>query len=83
MVLIKGKERRAELATSIRRANDNSALAIKELLGLLIASAKDNLVHSSGDDTLRLQGEAQALQRLYESITREPPAIGRKEGINS
>jgi hypothetical protein len=72
------KSRQQALAAEIRRSNDGNALAIKQLLGLLVDDAKDNLVSSVGETTLRLQGEAQALTRLLAMLTVEPPSIARK-----
>jgi hypothetical protein len=72
------KERVQQLASDVRRANSEAALAIKELLVLLISEAKDNLVHSpAGTDTVRTQGEAQAFIRLHSMVTKEPPSIKR------
>lgn len=67
------------LASEIRgRATDPTAHAVKELLGLLLDDAKDNLVSSGGNQTLLLQGEAQALQRLIAQLTKEPANIKRQ-----
>ena len=43
------------------------------MLTLLIEDAKDSLIEASGDDTLRLQGEAKALLRLHRAITTSSP----------
>lgn len=72
------KARQQQLATEVRQGRDRSATAIKELLGLLIEDAKNNLVTSSGDATLRLQGEAQAIMKLHTMLTKEPASIARK-----
>jgi hypothetical protein len=67
------KARAAKLAADLYRSQLPEAQAIKELIGLLIDEAKDSLVDASGDDTLRLQGEAKALLRMQRSITTAPP----------
>lgn len=73
------KEKVQQLASSIRqRRTDPTTTAIKELLSLLVEDVKDNLVSSTGEQTLRLQGEAQALTRLLGLLTKEPPSIKRQ-----
>jgi hypothetical protein len=70
------KARVQQLASDIRRAGDGSSHAIKELLALQIEQAKDSLIASGeGAETLRLQGEAQALTRLHELLTVTPVSI--------
>jgi predicted secreted hydrolase len=73
------KARRVELASNIRRSQLPDAAMIKELLGLFIDDVKDSLVSSMGDETIRLQGEAQAFTRLLTMLTREPPTIAKGE----
>lgn len=74
----KTKEQVDQLASDIRRSQNEASNAIKKLLGLLIADVKDNLVNASGGVTLRLQGEAQALTRLQRILTTEPVSIKPK-----
>lgn len=69
------KQRQSELSRNVRQSTLPDAAAIKELLGLLVEEAKDSLVTSSGAETIRLQGEAQAFARLLSMLTREPPKI--------
>jgi hypothetical protein len=82
MAKVDRKVRRSELASNIRRSTLPDAASIKELLGLLVDDAKDSLVDSKGDETIRLQGEAQAFTRLLTMVTREPPSIVPKQGDN-
>lgn len=74
------KERLQELAKTVRQSNNESSIAIKALLPLLIEMAKDSLVEAEGIELTRLQGEVQALKRLLTSITIEPTPIKRPEG---
>lgn len=71
----KTKERVQLLASDIRRSQSEGSVAIKELLPLLIAQAKDSLVDAEGVELSRLQGEARALGKLLTLVTVEPPAI--------
>lgn len=79
---MKTKERVNLLASDVRRSQSEAASAIKEMLILLLGEVKDNLVSSTGDETLRLQGEAQVLMRLHKMVTVEPPKIQRSERGN-
>jgi hypothetical protein len=72
------KRKLQDLAAEIRRSNDSKSLAIKEVLGLLVEAAKDSLVSSTGPETIRLQGEAQAFTRLLMMVSKEPPSIAPK-----
>jgi hypothetical protein len=74
------KERLQELAKIVRQSGDASSTAIKQLLPLLIDMAKDSLVEAQGIELTRLQGEVQALKRLYTSFTVEPPSITKPQG---
>jgi hypothetical protein len=76
------RARQKELASNIRKSMMPDAGAIKELLGLLVEDAKDSLVDSKELETIRLQGEAQALKKLLSMVTREPPSITPSEGGN-
>jgi hypothetical protein len=67
------KARAAKLANDLYRSSLPDAVGVKELLTLLIEDAKDSLIEASGDDTLRLQGEAKALLRLHRAITTSSP----------
>lgn len=78
--MVSRKARVQELASNVRRrTSDPTADAVKELLGLMVDEVKDNLVNSTGDLTLRLQGEAQVLSRLLGLLTKEPPKITQGE----
>lgn len=75
----KTKERQNQLASNIRRSHNDASDGIKELLSLQIDEVKDSLVNSIGAQTLKLQGEAQALSRLYKLLTVEPISIKSKD----
>jgi hypothetical protein len=79
-VAAKTKARTQQLASDIRRSNSEAAIAIKELLPLLIAQAKDSLVDAEGLELTRLQGKVRGLSELLTMVTREPPSITR-EGV--
>ena len=75
------RKRRIDLlARGLVRSNSQDSLAIRELLGLLIDDTKDGLVTTSGDDTIRAQGVAQALIRLKRLVTEAPMSI-KPEGV--
>ena len=74
------KERLQNLAKTVRQSNSEASIAIKELLPLLIDMAKDSLVEAEGVELTRLQGEVQALKRLYASFTVEPVSIVKPQG---
>jgi hypothetical protein len=74
------KERLRDLAKVVRSSGDASSHAVKELLPLLIEMAKDSLVEAQGIELTRLQGEVQALKRLYASFTVEPVSIAKAQG---
>jgi hypothetical protein len=77
--MVDRKRRVQELGSNIRQRKADPVVGnMKELLALLIDEAKDNLMVSLGDQTLQLQGEAQALSRLLTLLTREPPSIKRE-----
>lgn len=75
MAVNKTKERVNQLASDIRRSQNEASSAIKELLLLMLADMKDSLVSSSGLETVKLQGGAQTLERLHKLLTTEPPSI--------
>lgn len=67
-----------DLTTRLRdaaRLQDPIAGAAVELIRLVFEETKANLVMTTGDDTLRTQGAAQALQRLHKDLTTPPPSI--------
>ena len=72
------KARAVELTQRLRDAakqQDPIAKAAVDLVKHLYDTAKDSLVTSSGDDMLRLQGEARVLKRLHNELTTIPPSI--------
>ena len=72
------KERRQELAKAVRegaRQLEPGARAAIELIGLLLAEAKDRLVAAPADEVMRAQGAAQQLQRLHHELTNTPASI--------
>lgn len=70
------------LAGELQRSNNPESRTVKELLGLLVEDAKDSLVASQGNETIRLQGEAQAFTRLLGMVTKAPISIQRAQGDN-
>lgn len=69
------KARYTAHATMLQQSTSIEADAIRELVDLMYEDAKEGLVRTSGDDMLRLQGEAQCLRRLYDRLTRSSPAV--------
>lgn len=69
----KRKARVTDLSDELLRSNSREADMIKELVRLLIDDAKDSLVTFEGDGMHRQQGEARALIRLYELVTKPSP----------
>jgi hypothetical protein len=63
------------LAKDIATSNSHDAISVKELVGLLLDEAKDNLVATSGDATLRTQGQATAYMRLKRLASELPTKI--------
>lgn len=61
-----------KLARDIQQSPGHDSDTFKQLVDFLFEEAKNKLVSSRGDDTLRHQGEAQAFSRLYALITRPP-----------
>lgn len=76
------KARISELSLEIQRGQGREALAVKELLSLLLEDVKHNLISTTGEQTLLAQGEAQALGRILKSVTVAPPSIIAKTGDN-
>jgi hypothetical protein len=72
------KVRISELAADLQKSNAYEALAIRELVDLLFEEVKHSLVSSEGEATLRLQGEARALGKLYNQLTRPSPVKQEK-----
>lgn len=68
----KHKSQIERLASELQKSQSIEAEKAKQLVDLMFEDAKDKLVSSSGDDTLRLQGEAKAFERLYTLLTRLP-----------
>lgn len=69
------KERMHQLASELQRSHTIEADMTRELVNLLFESAKHNLVNYEGENLLRLQGEARALDRLYKQLTQPAPAL--------
>lgn len=70
MTRMKDKARAESLASDLQKSVAPEAQAAKELLGLLLEEVKHKLISSEGDQTLRLQGEARAFERLHTQLTR-------------
>lgn len=69
----KRKARLERIADELYLATSREADIFKEMLGLLIEEAKDNLVTAQDDALLRHQGEARAFIRLFEMVTTQSP----------
>jgi hypothetical protein len=63
------RKRILEIASELQNSISPEALNIKKMVGLLFEEAKHKLVSAEGDDLLRLQGEARALDKLYKELT--------------
>jgi len=72
------RSRVKQLGSDLQRSTHKEADAIKELLGLQLEEAKDNLIAARGDDIARSQGEALAITKLLTLITRPAPQMQRK-----
>lgn len=66
------RQRSQELANKLQASREPDAVAIKELLVLQFEEIKAGLVSAEGDDILRRQGGARAIERLLELLTRAP-----------
>jgi hypothetical protein len=70
------KDRKAEiqrLASELQKSTIYEVDNARKLVDALFEEAKDGLVSASGEDVLRLQGEARALERLYKRLTVASP----------
>lgn len=75
------KKRIDLLAADLVRSHSQDVLAVRELLTLLVEDTKDSLVMSTGDDTVRAQGVAQALIKLRRLVSEAPMRI-KAEGAS-
>jgi hypothetical protein len=66
------KEQVQPLANRLALANSQEADEIRKLVGLMIEDAKDKMVEATGEEVIRCQGEARALQGLLKKLTRAP-----------
>lgn len=73
------KDRVSQLVGDLQKSTAYEALAIRELVGLLFEDTKHSLVSSEGEATLRLQGEARALDKLYKQLTRPSPVVNQEK----
>lgn len=72
------KERVAELEQLLRDAAKRQEPLAEwaiELVKLTAEAVKESLVTAEGDDMLRVQGAARALDRLHKTLTKTPPSI--------
>jgi hypothetical protein len=69
------RERAARLSDDLHRSTAPEALAVKELVDLLLEEAKHKLVSSEGEMTLRLQGEARAFKDLSDKLRHGVPTM--------
>lgn len=67
------RKRVVEIQNKLNLSTTPEAAEVKEMLAALLAEAKDKLVESSGEDMLKVQGEARLLKRLYNALTRTNP----------
>lgn len=72
----RAKAQAEELLEELRKSTTVEAAQAKQLIGFLYEDAKERLVTSSDADTLRVQGEAQMLWRLYRKLTNKSPVTG-------
>lgn len=72
------KERILLRTNDLRKSTAFEVDAIRELLDLLFEEAKDTMVGANGDELIRIQGEAKAMERLFKQLTR-PVLATRKE----
>lgn len=76
------KDRKADvqrLARDLQKSGTYEANIARELVDLLYEEVKDGLVAASGDEMLKMQGEARALERLYKKLTTEVPGTTTQE----
>ena len=79
---MQAESRRAKvlrLGSELQRSNDHNALTIKELLALQLDEVKDSLMTARGEDLIRAQGEAQAIDRLLTLVTRPAPKMQQRK----
>lgn len=73
------KVRVQELASDLQKSTAFEAAAVKELLELMIEDAKEALLDAQPGDFHKLQGEAQALRKLLNMVTRVAPTMRARE----
>lgn len=69
------RKRIAELYGALHKSQAPEAAAAKQLVDLLFEEAKRKLVSSDGNDTLRIQGEAQAFERMIIGLRYPSPTL--------
>lgn len=72
------KYRVGELIQDLSKSQNFEAMAIKELLEIMLDDAAHQMVECDPNDLNRLQGEARAFRKLYLMLTR-PPVSARQE----
>lgn len=72
------KVRLQELQSELQRSTSIEAAMVKELLALQLDEAKDSLLSHTGDDLIRAQGGAQAVNKLLLGVTRPAPAMQQR-----
>jgi hypothetical protein len=72
------KSRIQALQSELQKSISPEAINTKKMVGLLFEEVKHKLVFTEGDELLRLQGEARALDKLYRELT-VPSASAMKE----
>lgn len=72
------RQRARKLATDLYKSISPDAAAVKEMVGLLLEDAKNNLLQQTGDDMLRTQGEARAYAKLHKDLTTASPVPSKE-----
>jgi ribosomal protein L17 len=73
------KEQARQLAQKLQQSTSEEAQQIKQMVGLLLDDAKHNLIGAEGEAILRLQGEARALQRIFDQLTTKRVELTKRE----
>lgn len=62
------KEQVQQLVDDLAKSKNFEAVWIRDLIGLLLEDAKDQMIEASGEELLKYQGEARALARLQRRL---------------
>lgn len=61
-----------DIGVALRSSSAPEARLTVELISILVEDARSRLVKASGEDMLRIQGEARAFEKLYRELTTAP-----------